>query len=115
MRDRVARLVDEDLARARYLEVRPEAEAHVLDRAVKCAPLASSSATVAAMSSHISEIEWWRGCECSWPSQVYEVGCTPSSLGPVLKMSQPGTSGSSTHGQPRTSRRNSRVATGSSE
>ena len=42
---------------------------------------------------HRATIQWWRGCECSSPSQVYDVGCTPSSLGPVLKMSQPGTLG----------------------
>jgi hypothetical protein len=79
------------------------------------APLASSSAVVASMSSHMSETEWCRGCEYSAPSWVYEVGCTPSSLGPVSKMSQPGTSGSSTNGHPSTSRKNALVAAGSSE
>ena len=49
---------------------RPELEARARVRSrmsstapVKRAPFASSSATVASMSSHISEIEWWRGCE----------------------------------------------------
>ena len=54
--------------------------------------------------------------EYSSPSKVPDVGWTPISLGPVLKMSQPGSdSACSTYGQPRTSRKNARVASASSE
>src|SRR4029077_11838144 len=82
----------------------------------KVAPLASSSARVASRSSHISESSWCRGEECSRPSHTVVVGCTPTSLGPLLKMSQPPPeAGSSTLGHPSTSRRKARVAGGSSE
>jgi hypothetical protein len=38
----------------------------------------------------MSEMEWWRGCEKVWPSCVPDVGWTPISLGPLLKISHPG-------------------------
>ena len=80
------------------------------------APFPSRSARVASMSSHISAISWWRGELNSWPSYTLWVGCTPISLGPVPKISQPGSGPvSSTWGHPRTSRRNALVAGGSSE
>ncbi len=97
--------------RRRHLQVRPS-RSPCPRRAREASSLRLELLDGRAMSSHISAIAWCRGCEYSLPSHVYEVGCTPSSLGPVLKMSQPGASGCSRYGQPRTSRKNSRVATG---
>ena len=56
------------------------------------------------MSSHINAI-WW----CSAPD--LSIGWTPSSLGPVRKISQPPPA--STCGHPRTSRKNARARSGS--
>ena len=59
-------------------------------------------------------MDWCRGVvepSCSGP-----VGWTPSSLGPVAKISQPSSPvPASTWGKPSTSRKNARVAAASSE
>src|SRR6476660_10290227 len=79
---------------------------------------------VALRSSHMSEIAWCRGDDHDDPSGP-RVGGTPSSLGPVPKMSHASASSvgsvssevvpSVTHGHWRTSRKKARVAGASSE
>src|SRR5438270_7364465 len=70
-------------------------------------PLARKSVTVATMSSHIRE-NW---C-CVPPSYIGpSAGCTPSSAGGSPKINHPPPA--STLGQPKTSRNNSRTASGS--
>ena len=113
---RVLRLVEHDRVGAGHVDEGREPEPRSAMGPANVAPLASSSARVASRSSHISESSWCRGEECSRPSHTVVVGCTPTSLGPLRKMSQPPPeSGSSTFGHPSTSRRKARVAGGSSE
>ena len=74
---------------AGHQHARGHPESVVSDLAGEHAPLAVSSATVAAMSSHKREMSWRCGVDQAWPAWSPDVGCTPSSEGPVLKMSHP--------------------------
>ena len=111
----VLRLVEQDLPGSRHLEARREPKPISVTWPENSAPLASSAATVASMSSHISATSWCSGYEYSGPHASRTSG-EPHLARSVLKMSQPEPAPCSTYGQPEhVTEERSRVASGSSE
>ena len=113
----VSRLVDEDLAGARQRQVRTEPEAHVLDGTRE-----ASSFRLELLDSRVDVVTHQRDLVVA---RVRVVGALPGVLGRVhAELARAGLEDEPAgrrlgmlegHGQPSTSRKNSRVATGSSE